>query len=62
MWLVGIVFLGLKAFDVIDWPWWVVTMPFWIVFVASMALVMLAGVIVTVTKGLENVINKKEGK
>lgn len=29
LWLVGIVFVILKITGVIDWSWWLVTMPFW---------------------------------
>lgn len=25
----GVVFVALKLMDIIDWHWWVVTLPFW---------------------------------
>jgi hypothetical protein len=28
--LLGIGFIALKLADVIDWPWWAVTLPIWI--------------------------------
>ena len=28
--LLGVLFIGLKLGDVIDWSWWWVTSPFWI--------------------------------
>lgn len=27
--LLGIVLVVLRAFEVIDWSWWLVTLPFW---------------------------------
>jgi len=27
--LLGVLFVGLKLTGHIDWPWWLVTMPFW---------------------------------
>lgn len=30
--LLGIVFVVLKLIGVIDWSWWIVTLPFWIPF------------------------------
>lgn len=27
--LLGVVFVTLKLTDVIDWSWWLVTLPFW---------------------------------
>lgn len=27
--LLGVLFVGLKLCDVIDWSWWLVTLPFW---------------------------------
>ncbi|AGO47308.1 hypothetical protein Phi19:1_gp018 [Cellulophaga phage phi19:1] len=28
--ILGVLFVGLKLANVIDWSWWYVTMPFWI--------------------------------
>ncbi|QQO97179.1 hypothetical protein Nekkels2_80 [Cellulophaga phage Nekkels_2] len=28
--ILGVLFVGLKLSNVIDWSWWYVTMPFWI--------------------------------
>ena len=27
--LLGVLFVGLKLTDIIDWSWWWVTLPFW---------------------------------
>lgn len=27
--LLGVLFVGLKLTDYIDWSWWLVTLPFW---------------------------------
>lgn len=27
--LLGVLFVGLKLTNVIDWSWWLVTLPFW---------------------------------
>ncbi len=29
LWIVGLIFTGLKLCKVIDWSWWWVTLPFW---------------------------------
>jgi phosphoglycerol transferase MdoB-like AlkP superfamily enzyme len=29
LWLLGITFIVLKLTGVIDWSWWLVTLPFW---------------------------------
>ena len=43
-----IVFLVLKLTDVINWSWWWVTSPLWIPFVAAIAIIGIAGVIVII--------------
>jgi hypothetical protein len=40
--LLGIAFVVLKLCHVIDWSWWLVTMPFWIVPAALLGIVALA--------------------
>lgn len=41
--LLGVLFVGLKLCNVIDWSWWYVTMPFWggLALVAAIAVVVL---------------------
>jgi hypothetical protein len=40
----GIVFVFLKLFGVIDWSWWWVTSPFWGVFVVFVIVVLIIGI------------------
>lgn len=40
--LLGVVFVTLKLCDVIDWPWWQVLAPFWIIPAIAFALLCLA--------------------
>lgn len=44
--LLGVVFVTLKLCGVIDWSWWLVTLPFWAGFAvfAALALVLLIGI------------------
>ena len=41
--LLGVLFVGLKLGGVIDWSWWLVTLPFWggLAFVLGMVVVAL---------------------
>jgi hypothetical protein len=41
----GILFVGLKLTNYIDWPWWVVTMPFWGIPAAILGIVIVVVVI-----------------
>lgn len=51
--LLGVLFVGLKLGQVIDWPWWQVTLPFWgpaAIFLGLAALALLvAGLIAAVS-------------
>ena len=53
--LLGIVFVTLKLCKVIDWSWWYVTMPFWIV-IPFLIFLLIIWIIVKIT---ENKIHKK---
>ena len=46
--LLGVVFVTLKLCGVIDWPWWLVTLPFWggLALVAGVLIVL--GIVATV--------------
>lgn len=39
--LLGVLFVGLKLAGVIDWSWWLVTLPFW----GGLALVLAIGMV-----------------
>lgn len=41
--LLGILFVGLKLTEVIDWSWWYVTLPFWGIFALLIATALLVG-------------------
>lgn len=43
--VVGIVLVILKVAGVIDWSWWLVTMPFWIGLVIMAVIAIIIGVI-----------------
>jgi hypothetical protein len=42
--LLGILFIGLKLCNVIDWSWWWVTAPFWGPFVVVMVFIIIYGI------------------
>jgi hypothetical protein len=42
--ILGVLFVALKLCGVIDWSWWAVTLPFWVLY-APLLLVFLAGVV-----------------
>lgn len=47
--LLGVLFVGLKLGGVIDWSWWLITLPFWggLVLLASLFLIgFVAGLVV----------------
>ena len=48
MGLLGVVFVILKLCGEIDWPWWLVTLPFWAVF----AFLLLAIVLLWLVAGI----------
>jgi hypothetical protein len=37
-WLLGVMFVGLKLCDKINWSWWWVTAPFWGPFAVTLAI------------------------
>jgi hypothetical protein len=37
----GVVFVTLKLVGVIDWPWWLVTLPLWFEFALALAIVVI---------------------
>ena len=39
--LLGVLFVGLKLCGVIDWSWWLVTLPFWAGFALSLVIIVL---------------------
>jgi len=39
--LLGVLFVGLKLTGYIDWSWWYVTMPFWIVIPFALIIVLI---------------------
>ena len=39
--LLGVVFVTLKLLGVIDWSWWLVTLPFWAVFAFLLSAIVL---------------------
>jgi len=41
--VLGVLFVALKLCGVIAWSWWLVTLPFWMVF-AIVALLLISGV------------------
>lgn len=43
--LLGVVFVTLKLMDIIDWPWWAVTLPFW-GGIALVALILIIGLLI----------------
>lgn len=48
--LLGVVFVTLKLCGVIDWSWWLVTLPFWGVFALLLAVLAVLGLIAGIQK------------
>lgn len=48
--LLGITFIVLKLCKVINWSWWWVTAPFWIPFGIGALLVLVASILLALTK------------
>lgn len=48
--LLGVCFVVLKLMNIINWSWWYVTMPFWAGFAAIIALLLLTGFFILLTK------------
>ena len=49
--LLGVLFVGLKLCGVIDWSWWLVTLPFWggaALFLAILLLYLVGGITIAV--------------
>lgn len=60
--LLGILFVGLKLCDVIDWSWWLVTLPFWggtALFLAIILLYLSGGITIIVIRALVEWIQEK---
>lgn len=52
--LLGVLFVGLRLGHVIAWPWWVVTLPFWVGLVGAGAIILVAAIIVGIVSILED--------
>jgi len=48
--LLGVLFVGLKIGGVINWSWWLVTLPFWGGFALAALIFAVIGIIYTVSK------------
>ena len=60
--LLGILFVGFKLCDVIDWSWWLVTLPFWAGFALSLAIIigyLVGGIVIAVIGALVEWIQEK---
>lgn len=53
--LLGVVFVTLKLCGVIDWSWWMVTMPFWI----SLAIILVAVILMYLFAGIMSLFKSK---
>lgn len=60
--LLGVLFVGLKLCHVIDWSWWLVTLPFWAGIALCIAIVLgylVGGIIIAVICALAEWIHEK---
>lgn len=60
--LLGVLFVGLKLCDVIDWSWWFVTLPFWAGFALGLAIIigyLVGGIVIAVIGALVEWIQEK---
>lgn len=57
--LLGILFVGLKLTNQIDWSWWYVTMPFWAGFALVIGIMGLAWSMVGVITLIEILLKRK---
>lgn len=60
--LLGVLFVGLKLCDVIDWSWWLVTLPFWAGFALGLAIIigyLVGGIVIAVIGALVEWIQEK---
>lgn len=48
--LLGVLFIGLKLTGFIDWPWLWVLAPFWIPLAVLLAIVLVAAILLAITK------------
>lgn len=55
MGLLGVVFVTLKLCGVIDWSWWMVTMPFWI----GLAIILVAVILMYLFAGIMSLFKSK---
>jgi hypothetical protein len=53
--LLGVVFVTLKLCGVIDWSWWMVTMPFWI----GLAIILVAVILMYLFAGIMSLFKSK---
>jgi hypothetical protein len=60
--LLGVLFVGLKLGNVIDWPWLWVLSPFWIQAAFVLGFLLIAGLVVGLAKITEGVADKKAEK
>ena len=63
--LLGVLFVGLKLCGVIDWSWWLVTLPFWCgaaLFFAVILLYLVGGITITVICALVEWVKEKMHK
>lgn len=61
--LLGIVLVVLRAFEVIDWSWWLVTLPLWVgpgLFVACVLFYLLISLICLLFEHIGNIRNKRK--
>lgn len=60
--LLGILFVGLKLCDVINWSWWLVTLPFWggtALFFAILLLYLVGGITIAVIRAIVKGVKEK---
>ncbi len=53
--LLTILFIGLKLTHYIDWSWWWVLSPLWIVFAVIAGILLMIGIIYTIGKVIEGI-------
>lgn len=57
--ITGILFIILKIVGVIDWPWWLVTMPFWIGYASILLAFSVSFIAVLTNIVIKNYLTKK---
>lgn len=56
--VVGIVFIILKLCGVLDWSWWAVTAPIWVVWGLVFGIIAVALIIAVLVTGVQAVVDK----